>query len=148
VTHKTIFGIAILATMIAAPALAADMAVKAATGTPLATTWTGCYVNGGAGCGFFRQDQHEFAPGQNFPNATTGGSGWLGAVGGGCDYQFSPASGWGNWVVSAFADCDLMDLRGPYTPMPLHLTARKRRVRPWAWAAGSDTWLRRKFSLT
>jgi hypothetical protein len=43
VTHKTIFGIAILATMIAAPALAADMAVKAATGTPLATTWTGCY---------------------------------------------------------------------------------------------------------
>ena len=77
-THKTIFGIAILATMIAAPALAADMAVKAATGTPLATTWTGCYVNGGAGYGFFRQDQHEFAPGQNFPNATTGGSGWLG----------------------------------------------------------------------
>jgi len=53
VTHKTIFGIAILATMIAAPALAADMAVKAATGTPLATTWTGCYVNGGAGYGFF-----------------------------------------------------------------------------------------------
>ena len=115
-THKTIFGIAILATMIAAPALAADMAVKAATGTPLATTWTGCYVNGGAGYGFFRQDQHEFAPGQNFPNATTGGSGWLGAVGGGCDYQFSPASGWGNWVVGAFADYDLMDLRGTLHP--------------------------------
>src|ERR1700745_4188465 len=43
---------------------------------------------------------------------TPGGSGWLGKVGGGCDYQFSPASGWGNWVVGAFADYDFMDLRG------------------------------------
>jgi outer membrane immunogenic protein len=42
---------------------------------------------------------------------TSGGRGWLGTVGGGCDYQFSPASGWwSNWVVGAFADYDFMDL--------------------------------------
>jgi outer membrane immunogenic protein len=115
VNNKTIFGIAALAALVATPALAADMSVKAAP-TPIATTWTGCYVNGGAGYGFFREDQHEFDPTETFPNATSGGSGWLGRLGGGCDYQFSPASGWGNLVVGAFADYDFMDLRGTFHP--------------------------------
>jgi opacity protein-like surface antigen len=52
VNNKTIFGIAALAALVATPALAADMSVKAAP-TPIATTWTGCYANGGAGYGFF-----------------------------------------------------------------------------------------------
>jgi outer membrane immunogenic protein len=93
---------------------ASDMAIKAAPRpVPVATTWTGCYVNGGAGYGFFRQEQHAFnSLGQVLADETAGGSGWLGKVGGGCDYQFSPASGWGNWVVGAFADYDFMDLRG------------------------------------
>jgi outer membrane immunogenic protein len=77
---------------------------------PVAATWTGCYVNGGGGYGFFRQEQHFFEPGNTKADETAGGSGWLGTVGGGCDYQFSPASGWGNWVVGALAD--FMDLRG------------------------------------
>jgi outer membrane immunogenic protein len=94
---------------------ASGMAFKAAprAPVPVATTWTGCYVNGGAGYGFFRQEQHAFnSVGQVLADETAGGSGWLGKVGGGCDYQFSPASGWGNWVVGAFADYDFMDLRG------------------------------------
>ena len=75
-THKTIFGIAILATMIAAPALAADMAVKAATGTPLATTWTGCYVNGGAGYCFLGRTNTNLRLAKTFrtrPLAVAGG---------------------------------------------------------------------------
>ena len=41
----------------------------------------------------------------------SGGRGWLGTVGGGCDYQFGSGSGfWSNWVVGAFADYDFMDL--------------------------------------
>ncbi len=93
------------------------MAVKAAprAPVPVATTWTGCYLNGGAGYGFFRQEQHldeTSVNGRVFPDTTAGGSGWLGTVGGGCDYQFSPGSGWGNWVVGVFADYDFMDLRG------------------------------------
>ena len=32
-------------------------------------------------------------------------------MGGGCDYQFSPGSGWwSNWAVGVFADYDFMDL--------------------------------------
>ena len=114
-TNKTIFGIAALAATIATPALAADLALKAAprAPVPLATTWTGCYLNGGAGYGFFRQEHHEFTTtGSSQADQTAGGSGWLGTVGGGCDYQFSPGSGWGNWVVGAFADYNFMDLRG------------------------------------
>jgi outer membrane immunogenic protein len=95
-----------------APPRASNMAVKAAPRAPVATTWTGCYVNGGAGYGFFREEQHAFNSLQVLAEETAGGSGWLGKVGGGCDYQFSPASGWGNWVVGAFADYDFMDLRG------------------------------------
>ena len=49
-------------------------------------------------------------------DATTGGSGWLGTIGGGCDYQFSPGSGWGNWVGGVLADYDFMDLRAHLNP--------------------------------
>lgn len=113
-TRKTILGIAAVAALIATPALAADLAVKASPRTPepLATTWTGCYLNGGAGYGFFRQEQHAVVAGVASEDATAGGSGWLGTVGGGCDYQFSPGSGWGNWVVGAFGDYDFMDVHG------------------------------------
>ncbi len=113
--NKTISGITAVAALVATPVLAADMAVKASPRAPLpvATTWTGCYVNGGAGYGLFRQERSEFAPGVfNDEAATAGGSGWLGTLGAGCDYQFSPGGGWGNWVVGAFADYDFMDLRG------------------------------------
>src|ERR1700756_3520384 len=87
VTNKTILGLTAVAALIATPALAADLAVKAAprAPVPLATTWTGCYVNGGAGYGFFRQEQHAFDSGTAFADETAGGSGWLGTVGGGCD---------------------------------------------------------------
>ena len=44
-------------------------------------------------------------------SATSGGRGWLGRFGGGCDYQFGGGTGfWSNWVVGAFADYDTMDL--------------------------------------
>ncbi len=115
--NKLLFGsVAAVALIAANAASAANMAIKAAPRmpVPVATTWTGCYVNGGAGYGFFRQEQHAAVPavGEVLLDESAGGSGWLGTVGGGCDYQFSPGSGWGNWVVGAFADYDFMDLRG------------------------------------
>jgi outer membrane immunogenic protein len=112
---KSLFGsVAVVTLIVANAASAADMAIKAAprAAVPVATNWTGCYVNGGAGQGFFRQEQHASVLGQVLADETAGGSGWLGKIGGGCDYQFSPASGWGNWVVGAFADYDFMGLRG------------------------------------
>jgi outer membrane immunogenic protein len=111
---KLLFGSAAFVALIAVNAArAADMAIKAAPRGPApVATWTGCYVNGGAGYGLFRQEQHASSMGEVLLDETAGGSGWLGKVGVGCDYQFNPASGWGNWVVGAFADYDFMDLRG------------------------------------
>jgi outer membrane immunogenic protein len=101
-----------------APALAADMGVpmKAPMAAPPpvpVVNWTGCYVDAGAGYGLWNID-HSFQSTigglASTVETTSGGRGWLGTVGGGCDYQFSPGSGWGNWVVGAFGDYEFMDL--------------------------------------
>jgi outer membrane immunogenic protein len=101
----------------AGPAAAADLGRRVPAYNPPppppAPSFTGCYVNGGAGYGLWNID--HFAKdnsGVTLTNeATSGGRGWLGRVGGGCDYQFSPGSGfWSNWAVGAFADYDFMNL--------------------------------------
>jgi len=82
---------------------------------PPAPTWTGCYLDAGFGYGMWNVDQHtETLPGlvqTSFPTITDGGRGWLGRVGGGCDYQF-PVSGFGDFVIGAFGDYDFMGLQG------------------------------------
>jgi outer membrane immunogenic protein len=99
----------------AGPAVAADLGRRAPAyippPAPPAPSFTGCYVNGGAGYGLWNIDHFSNTDGFTTNTATSGGRGWLGTVGGGCDYQFSPASGWwSNWAVGAFADYDFMDL--------------------------------------
>jgi outer membrane immunogenic protein len=112
-------GIAAIATLIAVPANAADMsppppAYKAPL--PPAPTWTGCYIDGGVGYGMWNQDHSVTNPaGVTTVTTTDGGRGWLGRVGGGCDYQF-PISGFGNFVIGAFADYDFMGINGSNTP--------------------------------
>jgi opacity protein-like surface antigen len=110
---------------------------------PVATSWTGCYVNAGGGYGLNNQDHFDFSKASN-RDETSGGRGWLGTVGGDCDYQFSPGSGWGNWVVGALADFDLMDLHGGFFDEAVGLTAPSREI----WAAGLGArlgfWSRRK----
>jgi len=87
---------------------------------PPVYNWTGCYTNGGVGYGMWNQDHYaEFGPpifttGGFDPVSVTytnGGRGWLGTIGGGCDYQFSMGN-LGNWVVGAFGDYDPMSLTG------------------------------------
>jgi outer membrane immunogenic protein len=100
----------------AGPAVAADLGRKAPAyippPAPPPPTFTGCYVNGGAGYGLWNIDHSaEFLGQQISTETTSGGRGWLGRVGGGCDYQFGAGTGfWSNWVVGAFADFDFMDL--------------------------------------
>jgi outer membrane immunogenic protein len=81
---------------------------------PPTYSWTGCYIDGGAGYGLWNQDHNvTFAPGATAPSnvqTTDGGRGWLGRFGGGCDYQLG--GNLSNWVVGAFADYDVMDLTG------------------------------------
>jgi outer membrane immunogenic protein len=96
-------------------ALAADMGPPAKA--PLAApallpviNWTGCYLNGGGGYGMYNQDHYVMDNGvTDFQAVTSGGSGWLGTVGGGCDVQ------WGNFVAGALIDYDFMDIHGTFS---------------------------------
>src|SRR5436309_2470087 len=85
---------AILA-LFAGNAMAADlkappMLMKAPPPAPV-YSWTGCYINAGAGYSMWNQDAtFESIPGLvPTTTATLGGRGWFGTVGGGCDYQVS-----------------------------------------------------------
>ena len=113
----------VAATAFTGSAFAADMAVKAppmAPPPPPPPTFTGCWLSGGVGYGLFDQENTFFAndgPGtpviEEFGTTTTGGKGWLGRVGGGCDYQFSGFGGFGQgFVIGAFADYDWTNIRG------------------------------------
>src|SRR5262249_62193787 len=82
----------------AGPAVAADLGRKAPAyippPAPPPPTFTGCYVNGGAGYGLWNIDHSTESLGQQITTETTsGGRGWLGRVGGGCDYQVGGGGG-------------------------------------------------------
>ncbi len=99
--------------LISGSAYAADMPVKAPLAPPPpVATWTGCYLSAGVGYGMWNQ-QHfgETDPGLvPLTNTfTSGGEGWLGRLGGGCDYQLS--GGLSSWVIGAFGDYDFMSLK-------------------------------------
>jgi outer membrane immunogenic protein len=108
-------------------AFAADMSMplKAPPAPPPAVSWTGCYVDGGAGYGLWNQ-QHTTntlfggVPGTTI-SQTDGGRGWLGRVGGGCDYQTPLFNN--RLVIGAFGQYDFMDLTGTNSPLEVTGTA-------------------------
>jgi len=109
-------------------AFAADLPMKAAAAPLPVANWTGCYLAGGFGFGMYKSNHDEIVTGVNngggaqFPvgtivatNQTTGGDGWLGKVGGGCDYQFPGSTTFGRWLIGAFADYSWSDIHGQYS---------------------------------
>jgi len=85
-----------------------------------AHSWTGCYAGVGAGYGMYNEELALFTtqtffgipPGTDFVDGVSqGGRGWLETVQLGCDYQFAAPIG-GNWLVGAFADYDLSQMKG------------------------------------
>jgi outer membrane immunogenic protein len=100
--------VAAIAALIAAPAFAADMAVKAPAPAPApVTNWTGFYVGIDAGAVWWGSEQHYLGAGPPITGfeidpINFGSSNQMGAVGGflgGYNWQFSPA-----WVVGIEGD--------------------------------------------
>jgi outer membrane immunogenic protein len=102
-----IAGITLVTVGLAGSALGADMPVKAPlykAPPPPVYTWTGCYVGGHVGGGWVRDDETNAGAinSANFPFGTTrtnDGSGVIGGVQGGCNYQFAPV-----WLVGFEGD--------------------------------------------
>jgi outer membrane immunogenic protein len=124
-------------------ALAADLyapapapAYKAPPPPPPAVSWTGCYIDGGVGYGMWNEDHYS----ETFPglaatsvSTTSGGQGWLGRLGAGCDYQLGSS-----FVIGAFGDYSFMHLHGTFDdPVGFGAGALAGGANEWgAWAVG------------
>jgi outer membrane immunogenic protein len=114
-----------VAGLLAAPAIAADFPVKAAVRAPVAPAfgWTGCYVGANAGYGWsagnssYHDDPNTTGDAINrlptppftliyVPAPHAGGSGGLGGVGAGCNWQAR------QWVFGIEGDFDGADYSG------------------------------------
>jgi outer membrane immunogenic protein len=99
-----------LGVLIASPALAADLRVKApAYKAPLpvaAYSWTGCYLGAHIGGAWVRKDAVEISFGSLGGHDADGG---LGGFQGGCNYQV------GVWVIGIQGDYAWTDVEGSHT---------------------------------
>jgi outer membrane immunogenic protein len=118
---KTLIACATIGALFAGSASAADIAMKAPMmkAPPPVYSWTGCYLSAGAGYGMWTDDHNTTAAFGGTLNALTttntgGGNGWLGRLGGGCDYQLG--GGLSNFVIGVFGDYDWMNLKGTMVP--------------------------------
>jgi outer membrane immunogenic protein len=107
-------------------AQAADMAMplKAPPMAAPVYSWTGCYLAGGGGAGMYDQShttRDTFTGAILSGEQTTGGQGWFGEIGGGCDYQFSLGT-LGNFVIGVLGGYDFMNFKGAYTDSAVGLS--------------------------
>jgi outer membrane immunogenic protein len=115
-------------------AMAADLAprpyTKAPMPMPVAPSWTGFYIFGGAGGGLWAADSNV----TTFPGLVPisrdqrlGGSGWFGTVGAGYDWQFNSS-----WVAGIFADGQFGSIRGSLTDPATAFEGRETLRDSWA----------------
>jgi len=128
----------------ASSAFAADLghapapAYKAPPLPPPALSWTGCYIAGGVGYGLWNQRDYDVTSPPAVPSGVvltptvnTGGEGWLGRLGGGCDYQFGVGS-LGNFVIGAFADYDFTNFTGTFQDPFTTFVGQEKESGSWA----------------
>jgi outer membrane immunogenic protein len=125
-------------------ASAADLAARPYTkAAPLVapvTSWTGCYVAGGGGGAYTKNDHYDVANTTGLgvavgaplsSNLSTGADGWFGTVGAGCDYQFN------NFVVGVFGDYDFMSVKGDTSTGGFFAPALTgQQKQDWQWSVG------------
>ncbi|WP_257170797.1 outer membrane protein [Bradyrhizobium sp. SRS-191] len=108
-------------------ASAADLAArpyaKAPMMAPVAPSWTGFYIFGGAGGGLWNADSNLNTVGglAITRDQRLGGNGWFGTVGAGYDWQFN-----GSWLAGVFADGQFGDIRGSMTDPNFALEGREK----------------------
>jgi outer membrane immunogenic protein len=89
--------------------------------------WTGCYVAGGGGYGFWNE-KTSLIDGELLGSAVaSGGRGWFGTVGGGCDLQVS-----GSWVIGVFGDYDFGSISGDVAVPLTGLFGHEKLTSAWA----------------
>jgi len=129
--RKSLLMTTALLTLMAGEGFGADLSrpVMKAPPAPLpVTSWSGCYVAGGGGYGFWNLTTSLSKNGElQGTEVTTGGRGWFGTVGGGCDLQIS-----GNWVIGAFGDYDFGGMRGDVAVPVSELWGREKLTSAWA----------------
>jgi outer membrane immunogenic protein len=96
--------VALVALAASTAADAADMPVKYKAPPPVVLSWTGCYVGAHVGGGWIRDEETNVGTinSANFPFGTVrvnSGSGAIGGVQAGCNYQVVPA-----WLVGVEGD--------------------------------------------
>ena len=133
-------------------AMAADMAPRAYTKAPMtmpvAPSWTGFYIFGGAGGGLWDANR---APSRPPPgacrlriNQRQGGDGWFGTVGAGYDWQFNSS-----WVAGILADGQFGSLRAPFRSDFAALDRHREAAgHLGGWRRASAIWWRRTCSPT
>jgi outer membrane immunogenic protein len=130
---KMLLGAVAISALLSNPALSADMPLKAAPRMAAPVyNWTGCYIKGGGGYGMWNQDTTAFEDNiQVGAEIRTGGRGWFGAVGAGCDYQIGE-----RWVIGVFGDYDFSSIKGDFAASFDGRVVGGREKLSSAWAVG------------
>src|SRR5713226_1392721 len=135
--RNLLFGSVAVVALIAGPANAADLAVKAApvykAPPPVVTyyNWTGCYIGGHVGGLWARKDWTLAPPDPAFALGSHDANSWLGGVQAGCDYQFN-----GGWVIGIQGDYAWTDANGSNIDAVVDLTTNSSRIRSLATVTG------------
>src|SRR5262247_3227842 len=113
--RNLLLGTVAVVALIAGPASAADLAVKAApvykAPPPVVTyySWTGCYIGGHVGGLWARKDWTLAPPDPITALGSHDANSWIGGVQAGCDYQFA-----GGWVIGVQGDYAWTDAKGSF----------------------------------
>jgi outer membrane immunogenic protein len=113
---KVLVAAALATLAVCGSAAAADLPappVYKAPPPPASYLWTGCYVGGGVGYGWWNQPSYVQGPGGPITaSITTGGNGWFGQGQVGCDYQLNPVFLNIPLVIGAFGDYEGGSIQG------------------------------------
>src|SRR6266511_5720156 len=129
--RNLLLGTVAVVALIAGPANAADLAVRAPAPAykappPVVTyyNWTGCYVGGHVGGLWARKDWTLAPPDPAFALGSHDADSWLGGVQAGCDYQFA-----GGFVVGIQGDYAWTDANGSNVNVSVPIASDRSRIR-------------------